>query len=283
MENQKFGLLGYPLGHSLSPAIHNCIYKHYGIHASYKLYETEIGRLPNIVEELRASNIKGINVTIPYKEMIIKSIDRLDDVSYSTGAVNTVLGKDGILEGYNTDFEGFKRSLQVNGIDVYQKDVFVIGAGGAAKSIVYCLLEKCSNVHIFGRDMNKAGAFACFFKNSSHIAGVHEIKDLQYFIQFCKPFMIINCTPIGMKGYGGSLPLSLDTLWGSARILYDLVYNPGITEFLSLGKKCGCCTVSGMDMLILQAFESIRIWTGERIDFGHGKKLLDMEGILKIM
>jgi shikimate dehydrogenase len=103
-----------------------------------------------------------------------------------------------------------------------------------------------------------------------------NIKDI-------KPYMIVNCTPIGMKGYGYRFDINKRVIAGNVEILYDLVYNPYITDFLAFGKSCGCKIISGIDMLLLQAFASIKIWTGKEIDFIYGKNILQQEGIIKNM
>jgi shikimate dehydrogenase len=278
-----FGLLGYPLGHSLSPAIHNCIYKYYGINATYKLFEEKETDIESIVEKIRHKIVNGINVTIPYKQKIIGYLDHIDNESAIIGAVNTVTNENGIITGYNTDYLGFTKSLLYNGIDTAGMDVFIIGAGGGARSVALSLINANSMIYVFARNMEKASGFCKSFINLSSSIKFYDLNSISDHIRLIKPYMVVNCTPAGMKGYNGRIPLNTDDIIGNTSILYDLIYNPPITEFLTLGLSCGCNIISGMDMLILQAFEAVKIWFGTEVDFSYGKKLLLKEGIIKLM
>lgn len=274
------GLLGHPLGHSLSPAIHNTIYKHYNLDAGYTLFDVTEEKLPDAINAIKVMNIKGTNVTIPYKEKVIKYLDYINENAVVIGAVNTIFNNNGFLEGYNTDYAGFKNSLEYNGIDIGNKDVFVIGTGGASKAIIQCLGNCNSRVHIIGRDLNKALGLKDFFEDKHKEMYCFGLDEINFKIRSIRPYMIVNCTPVGMKGFGGTLGFNKNDIKNNVRVLYDIVYNPMITEFLHMGKESGCKLVSGMDMLISQALESIYIWTGKKIDFIDGKKLLAKEGIV---
>lgn len=278
-----FGILGYPLSHSLSPQIHNCIYKKFGINASYSFFEARETDIEDYVEKIRLKIIKGVNVTMPYKQRIMKHLDCIDDEAAIIGAVNTVANENGRITGYNTDYFGFAKSLLYNKIDASGKDIFMIGAGGAARAVALSLIKCNSKIHVFARDIKKASDFCKSFSNLSSSIKYYDLGAISKHIGTIKPYMIINCTPAGMKGYGGSIPLNTSDIMNNTSILYDLVYNPPATEFLSLGLSCGCRVISGMDMLILQAFEAIKIWTGKVIDFSYGKKLLYNEGIINFL
>lgn len=277
------GLVGYPLGHSLSPLIHNTIYKKYGINCIYTLFETIPDKLRFRIEDIRSQDIKGVNVTIPFKEKIIEYIDELDESSSGIGAVNTILNENGVLKGYNTDYYGFLKSLELHKIDIRSRDIFVTGSGGAAKSVCQGLLKSGSKVYVFGRDAEKTQKLCSNYSQFNNDIFPCELSNIDENIAEIKPYMIVNCTPVGMKGYGGSLDIKSSSIKGNVEVLYDLVYNPSLTSFLALGKECGCRIVSGIDMLLLQAFASIKIWTGKEIDIIIGKKILQQEGILTNM
>lgn len=270
--------MGYPLGHSISPALHNCIYKYYNIHAEYKLFETPPTNLCKLFEQIRLSDVRGVNVTIPYKESIIKYIDDVDNVSLGIKAVNTIVCSNGFLTGRNTDYIGFIKSLELNGADVHDKDIFIIGSGGAAKAVSYSLSVLGGNIHIFCRNKNHLTeeAFLSINKN----VRLYYLKDLPDEMKAIKPYLAVNCTPVGMKGFSGCFDINESDISGNVSVLYDLVYNPMNTSFLELGRSCGCSTISGIDMLLFQAFESIEIWTGVSIDFKLGKAELERQGII---
>lgn len=277
------GLVGYPLGHSLSPLIHNSIYKNYGINSVYTLFETLPYELHSTVESIRSLSIKGVNVTIPFKESIIEYLDELDNSSSSIGAVNTIINENGVLKGYNTDYYGFSKSLELQHVNTSGRNVFIIGSGGAAKSAAFSLLKNGSRVYIFNRSIEKAEKLCSNYSLFQDNITPCELAYIDESIIRIKPYMIVNCTPVGMKGYGGSLNIKSSSIKGNVEVLYDLVYNPHITSFLSLGEACGCRSVSGIDMLLLQAFASIKIWTGKEIDLIIGKNILQQEGIFNNM
>lgn len=276
-----YGLLGYPTGHSLSPKLHNIVYRHFKIDAAYTLFEVPNILLKDAVYGIKALNIKGANVTIPYKEEIIKYIEDLSGEALKIGAVNTLKFENGILKGYNTDYFGFKESLIQNGVSVNDKHVFVLGTGGASRAVVQCLLDEKAYVHVFGRNSSNADKLLNLFKNGNSRIFTYNMNNVSEEVSHIKPYMMVNCTPVGMKGYVGSFPFRFDCINGNVEILYDLVYNPQKTEFLLAGEKFGCNILSGMDMLIMQAFESIKIWTGLSIDLNYGKTLLAKEGFIK--
>lgn len=278
-----FGLMGFPLGHSLSPFIHNTIYKHLNINGVYTLFQIEESKLPDAFNALKVLNIKGINITIPYKEKALSYLNEISDDALSIGAVNTIVNENGLLKGYNTDYIGFGKSLKVNDINIINKDIFVIGTGGAARSVTLYLLKNNARVHIFGRNSQKLTDFKKFFENKYRNIVSYDLNDIGCSLRLVKPHMIINCTPSGMKGNLSTLSLNFDDIKGNVDVFYDLVYNPLKTQFMSVGDMCSCKVVTGMDMLLLQAFESIYIWTGKTIDYEYGKHLLEREGLIKNM
>lgn len=207
-----FALLGYPLGHSYSPEIHNTIYKANNINAVYTLFEVADGELENAVKGIKALGIKGVNVTIPYKEKIIGYLDVLNEEALKIGAVNTIKNEHGILKGYNTDYYGFKGSLEKNDVDAHEKDVFVIGSGGASKPVILCLLNNGCSVHLFARDENKMMDLKNVFSHYGHI-DINYLNDINENIKKIKPFMLVNCTPVGIHGYGYEVILIGKGFW----------------------------------------------------------------------
>ena len=245
-----YGLIGYPLGHSLSAEIFNTKFKEEGAEDIYRLYP-----LPNLEDFVKLikenPGLKGLNVTIPYKEEIIKYIDILSDESREIGAVNVVKiirnDNDIVLKGYNTDYYGFKESLRPL-IKNREYNALVLGNGGAAKAVCHALKSLDIPFLIVSRQIE-----------SGDLTYQDINKDV---ISHYK--IIINTTPVGMYPEIDKCPdLHYDFI-GEHHICYDLIYNPIQTKFLKLCKDRGAITKNGMEMLYLQALKSLEIWTSEQ-------------------
>jgi shikimate dehydrogenase len=222
-------------------------------------------------------------VTIPYKEKVMKYLDKIDEKAKKIGAVNTIKAYEGILKGYNTDYDGFNKSLAINDIEVGRKDVFVTGTGGAAKSVILCLLDNNARVHVFGRDSIRGRAIEEIFKYKYKSIIWRPLSSINQSLVEFRPYMLVNCTPVGMKGFKNLVYTNKESIVNNVKMIYDIVYNPPLTKLLEIGRDCGCKTVNGMDMLLLQALESIHIWTGYNIEFNNAKQLLQKEGFFSKM
>ena len=245
-----YGLIGYPLGHSLSAEIFNTKFKEEGAEDIYRLYP-----LPNLEDFVKLikenPGLKGLNVTIPYKEESIKYIDILSDESREIGAVNVVKiirnDNDIVLKGYNTDYYGFKESLRPL-LKSREYNALVLGNGGAAKAVCHALKSLDIPFLIVSRQIESGDLTYQDIKKD--IISHHKL--------------IINTTPVGMYPEIDKCPdLHYDFI-GEHHICYDLIYNPIQTKFLKLCKDRGAITKNGMEMLYLQALKSLEIWTSEQ-------------------
>ncbi|MFL0247079.1 shikimate dehydrogenase [Candidatus Clostridium stratigraminis] len=245
------GLLGQNISYSKSPEIHSEYYKHKGYGLRYKIFDLDEKEIGEFINNLRNSNIIGFNVTIPYKEEIIKYLDTVTYPANKINAVNTVLVTEDKLVGYNTDYSGFMKSLKVNSLNIGNGKALIIGAGGAAKAVYHGLIDlNCKDVEILTRSVNKA---AVYFEDHCKIFSYDSIKDLS------KYNIIINCTPLGSKNHINILPIEVDTIKANC-IAYDLVYNPTQTRFMYEAKKRGAIVLNGKAMLKFQAYEAADIW-----------------------
>ena len=248
------GVIGYPLKQSLSPLLHNYWIKKNEIQSYYKAFE--IKNLKHINKAIRALNIKGLNVTIPYKKKIIKYLDEVDTTANKLEAVNTIKNINGILKGYNTDVKGFNK-----GLDKFQqfdknRPIVVFGAGGAASSIIYSLVKgKFKDIRVMNRTLTKAKKFEDKYRN------VKSAKWLSYNI-INESGLIINTTSLGMIGYP-KLPIKLDNTYNQLKV-YDIVYNPLKTQLIKDAKKQNLEYVDGLTMFLGQAEESFRIWYNKK-------------------
>lgn len=245
------GLLGQNINYSKSPEIHSEYYKLKGYDLEYKIFDLEEKEITIFIDNLRNSNIIGFNVTIPYKEKIIKYLDTVTYPANTINAVNTVLVTGDKLIGYNTDYSGFMKSLNINNLNIENGKALIIGAGGAAKAVYHGLLDlNCKDIEIVTRSVDKAAAY---FGGFCKIFYSDSIKDLS------KYNIIINCTPLGGKNHLNILPIEVETI-KVGTIAYDLVYNPSETRFLHEAKKQGAVVLNGEAMLKFQAYEAADIW-----------------------
>lgn len=245
---QYSGLLGCNIKYSMSPEIHNSYYKKNNIELRYELFDIKEKYILKFINNLRINKIVGFNVTIPYKQIIMKYLTSVEDTSAKIGAVNTVAVTDENLIGYNTDYFGFIKSLKDNGIIVNGLNALIIGWGGAAKCIAQALTDlKVKNIVVLVRNPEKVN---CKF----NVLNMQDINDLGFYD------MIINCTPLGGANYPTETPIKLNNIKIGA-LAYDLNYNPTKSKFLVEAEKNGASIMNGREMLVNQAYYSIDIWT----------------------
>ncbi len=251
--HQAYGVLGYPLGHSLSPYLHNQAFQKLGMDRCYFKWEIKPDDLPDFMSAARLLPLSGVSVTIPYKEEVMSFLDSITGEALEIGAVNTISNENNQLLGTNTDYLGFMAPLTGLEID----SALVLGAGGASRSVLYGLKKlKVPEIYICNRNMDKAEKLA-------HEFNIHSLEwskrgDFSSDI-------LINTTPLGTRGNNeDKTPWDFDSL--PFRIVYDLVYNPLKTRLLIQAEKNGLQTISGLSMFVHQAREQFRIWTGEVFD-----------------
>jgi len=255
------GLIGHPVEHSLSPKMHNEIYKKIGLDMIYLAFDIPPDKLLQAVEGIRAMGFAGFNVTIPHKERIISYLDEIEEEARAIGAVNTVKNEKGRLVGYNTDGMGFISSLLTRGIQCKGKQILMLGAGGAARAIgIYLAKEEPKEILIYNRTLDRA-------RNLAYAINEYIGKDLSRAVSVLPshPHVIINTTSLGMWPnieqnplYGYSLRKDM--------VVCDIVYNPRMTALLRSADERGCTIVGGMDMLINQGTKAIEIWTGAKLE-----------------
>jgi shikimate dehydrogenase len=240
----SYGLIGYPLSHSFSPAYFAKKFAEQCIDADYKAYPLAS------IEELTAllnntPSLQGLNVTIPYKQQVIPYLDAIDAAAKAIGAVNCITIKDGILTGYNTDWVGFTDSIRPL-LKAHHTHALVLGSGGSSKAVVYALRQLGIQYSIISR----AGGDYQYNQLTENIIQAHTI--------------IINTTPLGMYPHTDNAPDIPYQFLTTSHLLYDLVYNPAETLFMQKGIAAGATVKNGYEMLILQAEASWRIWNTNR-------------------
>jgi shikimate dehydrogenase len=268
----NLGLTGYPLGHSLSPELHAAALKSTGLVGEYRVYPVPPDDLPALAELLgrvRHGGLHGLNVTIPHKQAVIPLLDELTITAQAIGAVNTIYLKDGKLTGHNTDAPGFSVDLKRTlGVDAQSGgQALVLGAGGAARAVVYALLTGGWNVTlaIRARDEDLVEALIKSFNRDTHFAHrrpsavLLEAGPLRPVLNGIQ--LIVNTTPLGMSPEVDVSPWP-DNLPFPQAAVYDVVYNPRETLFVKQARAAGLRAETGLGMLVSQAALSFETWTG---------------------
>ena len=245
------GIIGHPLGHSLSPKMHNAAFRELGIPGIYLKFDTP--DLNGFRDLMFNYDVKGVNVTIPYKTDITEHLDSLDNISERIGAVNTVTNESGKLKGSNTDVHGIEYAFGNAGVDINGSRVLMLGSGGAARACAYFLNEKGCRTSVVSRNP----------VTSNEISKEFGIDMLEKESIAMKLFdVVINCTPVGMSD--DSVPIPTDHLDG--HVIFDMIY--GETKLKGIAKKKNCILVSGKDMLASQGTRSFETWTGRSLPDG---------------
>lgn len=253
----KFGLLGAKLGHSLSPQIHQEVFRQLGIDATYELIEVSGDKLAEKVAELHRI-FRGLNVTIPHKVAVMESLDRIAPEARAIGAVNTVLFKDGLAEGFNTDYFGFARLLEHNGLVPQGKEVCVLGTGGASRAILQCVTDmQAKRITVISRAMENA---------PEDIRARYTVKTYDD-LKTMSGDLLINCTPVGMFPKVDVSPVDGAVMEHFAAAV-DIIYNPAETQFMKLARQQGKPAVNGLFMLVAQAVAADEIWLERKLDAG---------------
>lgn len=251
-------LIGHPLGHSLSPAFHNAAFRAAGIDATYRLADVLPGDLAATVAALRAADVYGANVTVPYKQDVLPFLDALSDEARALGAVNTIVNDDGRLMGLNTDVPGFAADMCAQDIAVAGQPIVLLGAGGAARAVAAALVGMgVGRLVIANRTPERVAAIQRQYPAIATATGIAE-RDLRATLP--NTALLINATSVGLHGDDTPIAADLLDLLPSTAVVYDLIYYP--TAFLRAAQERGLHTIDGLGMLIHQGALAWEAWTG---------------------
>ncbi len=251
------GLFGYPVEHTLSPAMHNAAFRDLGLDYCYVPFLVHPDSLADAVRGIRALNLAGVNVTVPHKEKVMPMLDEVSGEASFIGAVNTIVNSAGRLKGYNTDGRGFMQSLAENNIAVDGRDVVIFGAGGASRAISYYICQKAKSLSIYDIDKEKLGRLVRDLGQIS--ASVSMLEDASLIDRY---HVVINATPLGLKEED---PFPFDPeLLTKEKTVCDLIYKE--TRLLRKAGEKGCATLNGLGMLLWQGVFAFELWTGKKPD-----------------
>ncbi len=263
------GLFAHPVKHSFSPYIHNLAFELKDLDYIYMPFDISNSNLKNAIKGVVALGIAGFNVTIPHKENIIQFLDNVSEEASLVGSINTVVNYMGKLAGYNTDVYGILETLKPFKKQINGENITLFGAGGAARAVIYCLIKnfKPKNIIIINRTEAKADALKEYFKAKMKFDAFKTFalvpSDIVEILQESK--LIVNSTSVGMFPDVDDSITTIKDSFKKNQIVFDMVYNPVRTKLLGLAESAGAMPLDGLNMLVYQASESFKLWTGQEM------------------
>ena len=264
-------IIGNPIEHSMSVAMHNAAIQKLGIDYIYIAFNVFPKDLPNAINGFRSLNIKGASVTIPHKISVMKYLDKIEPMAKNIGAINTIKNENGILIGRNTDGEGFLKSIKESGYNLKNKKIVLFGAGGAARACAFYLAKEVGEITIINRSNNRSNDLISKLEANYEISiksiNLSKSEDIRKEIEDSD--MLVNTTPVGM--YPNINESLIKQSWLHPNLfVVDIIYSPIQTKLLQQASSIGCKVLSGVDMLVNQGIIAFKWWTG----FSPDKKLM---------
>lgn len=264
------GIIGHPIKHSFSPQMHNMCFQELGLNYIYLPFDVPTSNLKDALKSMNVLGIRGLNVTLPHKEKIIQFMDHVSEEASTVGAVNTIVNEGSQLFGYNTDINGIVESLSPFRDQIAKSTVTVIGAGGAARSVLYTLIRhfKVDKINIINRTEERTEAIKDYFIDKMRFENIKtfELMAKENLVQFQESKLIINTTSVGMVPNTDDTPTDIKESFNSSQIVFDLIYNPKKTKFLEIAESQGAKVINGLKMFVVQGAKSFELWTGNKMD-----------------
>jgi shikimate dehydrogenase len=258
---KRAALLGTPIGHSVSPAMQRAAFQAVNLSWSYEALDTPPSRLAGVVQSLRGNDWIGANVTVPYKERVLGLLDEVDAQASAVGAVNTIVSREGVLRGFNTDSPGLLADLAVQGVDPAGRVAVVLGSGGGARAVAFAMASAGAFVQILCRSQAPGQELAGNLRRRLGVeVAVHPWRDAS-FAAIAGGSLVFHATPVGMwpdtaSPWPEHLPLP------EGAFVYDLVYNPPRTRLMLQAQRSGVSSANGLGMLVEQGALAFEHWTG---------------------
>jgi len=274
------GLLGHPIKHSYSPLIHNVSFQLKELDFLFLPFDVPASNLKTALKGMIGLGIKGFNITIPHKETITQYMNNVSEEAAIIGAVNTVVNDMGKLNGYNTDVNGVYETLLPFKEEITGNDVSVVGAGGAARAVIYALIRyfKPSAIYLINRTEERAESLKNYFRDKTKYESfkTRELFPPDLIDVFRGSKLIVNATSVGMFPDSDDTITSLSNSFTKGQIVFDLVYNPPMTQLLKTAASEGATVLDGLKMLVYQAAKSFELWTGEEMPVEEVHKTLQL-------
>lgn len=262
---QKVGLIGYPVEHSVSPAMHNAAFVALGLDWQYDLLSTAPDQLEARIRNLEDEGYKGANVTVPHKQAVMLFLDNVALAARGVGAVNTILIEGGRIEGHNTDAPGFILDLEAQGFSTPHTHALVLGAGGSAHAVVLGLANRGATVTVIARRDDMAWQLREDVRKGvsyNFDVRVQSLSSLQKALD--EADLVVNCTPVGMWPQVDASPIPDALNIRSDSVVYDLVYRPAKTRLMQQAEAVGARAIGGLGMLVYQGAAAFELWTGQQ-------------------
>lgn len=269
------GLIGYPVGHSVSPVIHNSLAQLYDRNLVYVPLPVEPGKLRQAIEGADAFGFAGMNVTVPYKSEVIPYLCEIDPLAEQIGAVNTLVPAGSGYKGYNTDMPGLYRAMCADGVQIAGEEVILLGAGGVARAIAYLLLDKgAAHIHILNRsrehaekltdEVNEAAKRSRKKGGAEHFAAAYALEEYEK-LDSGRRYLAIQATNVGMFPHTEHAVIEDEAFYRLVRTGYDVIFNPTTTRFMELVRRAGGQAFHGLKMLLYQGLIAWELWNGMEV------------------
>ncbi len=275
------GVIGHPIKHSFSPLIQNKAFDLLNLDYIYLPFDIPTENLSSALKGMIALGIKGFNITLPHKEKVTEFLQEISEEASVIGAVNTVVNENGSLHGYNTDVNGIYESLIDVKDEIADEEVTVIGAGGAARAVIYTLIRhfKVKKINIINRTVQTAESLKDYFSAKMLFKNIKTFElvppDITKVLRHSK--LIINSTSIGMSPEVDDSATTISKSFKEEQIVFDVIYNPIKTKFLQIAEQQGAKVLSGIKMFVAQGAKSFELWTGEKMPVNEITSLLESE------
>ena len=264
------GLIGNPVEHTMSPKIHNFIADSLGIDMVYVPFFVDNGQLGAAVKGAYGLNILGMNVTVPYKNDVIKYLVDTDERAKNIGAVNTLVRVEGGYKGYNTDISGLERAMRSDGITIDGEEVIILGAGGVGRAVAFmCASYNVKKAYLLNRSHDKAVSIADEINKALNTDRIVPMP-LDGYKSLSKTgerrYIVIQCTSVGLFPRVDETVIEDEAFYGCVKVGYDLIYTPWETKFMRLVRQSGVPAHNGLKMLLYQAVDAFELWNGCKVD-----------------
>lgn len=263
---QVCGLIGNPVGHSISPLIHNTLSEKLNQNLAYVTFKVESQDVVAAVKGAYALGIKGMNVTVPHKQAVMEALVDVDPLAKSIGAVNTLVRVDGGYKGYNTDYFGIRRQLVEDGIDIKGREVIVLGAGGASRAVTFmCAVEGAGRVYLLNRSVDKAVELA---RDVNTYIGEDKVCPMRlndYNKLAGKKYIVIQNTSRGLYPEVDAAPIEDEDFYDMIEAAVDIIFNPSETKFMRLAGEHGARVYNGIEMLLYQGVAAYELWNDVKV------------------
>ena len=262
------GLIGNPVEHTMSPAIHNTLAQAMGENLVYVPFHVPEGCVEEAVKGALALNLLGCNVTVPYKSRVIPFLKEIDPLAEQIGAVNTLVRTDGGFKGYNTDMPGLYRAMCEDGIKIEGEKVLILGAGGVARAVAMLLFQKgAEQILILNRTLEKAEKIVAEINGFADRKVVQALSLTDFrLLPEGEKYLAIQATNVGMFPQVEDVLIDAPEFYEKIHIGYDLIFNPAKTRFMSLVEESGGRAYNGLKMLLYQGIIAYELWTGAKVD-----------------